>query len=202
MAIRYAMGEGLTAGTLVLVVGPSGAGKDSVLNGARTALAGDDRFVFVRRTITRPAGAGGEDSIEATPEAFAAMREAGGFSLHWRAHELEYGIPNTIESDLASGRCVVANVSRTVIEAAQAAYDPLRVVNVTAPVAVLAARIARRGREDGDAIRRRLERAALDGPTGDHVVTLENTRTLQESVDRFVALLQAYAAGSPSAVST
>ena len=142
-------------GTLVLVVGPSGAGKDSVLNGARAVLAGDDRFVFVRRTITRESGAGGEDNVEATPEAFAAAKAAGAFALSWRAHDLDYGIPVAIEDDLQARRCVIANVSRSVIEPARDRYAGLRVVNVTAPVAVLAKRIAMRGREDTAAIEKR-----------------------------------------------
>ena len=91
---------GKTNGSLVLVVGPSGAGKDSVLNGARAALADDDDFVFVRRTITRTSGAGGEDNVEVTPEAFAAAKATGAFALSWRAHDLDYGIPKSIEDDL------------------------------------------------------------------------------------------------------
>lgn len=177
-------------GTLVLVVGPSGAGKDSVLNGARAALAGDSRFIFVQRTITREAGAGGEDNAEVTPEAFAAAKAAGAFALSWRAHELDYGIPATIEDDLRAQRCVIANVSRSVIVPARERYTGLRVVNITAPVAVLAQRIAQRGREDAAAIAKRLARAAYALPSGDDIVHLENTGTVQAAVDRFTTVLR------------
>ena len=64
---------------LFLVVGPSGAGKDTLLDGARAALATDDRFVFARRAITRPAEAGGEIYDAITGEEFARRRDAGGF---------------------------------------------------------------------------------------------------------------------------
>ena len=184
-----------TNGTLVLVVGPSGAGKDSVLNGARSVLAGDDRFVFARRIITRAPDDGGEDNIEVTPEAFAAAKAAGAFSLSWRAHGLDYAIPRSIVDDLRARRCVVASVSRSVIESARARYERLCVVNVTATLEVLAERIARRGREDSASIRARLARAHYALPPGDDLVTLENTGTIEEAVDRFVSLLRRYGHG-------
>ncbi len=190
-----------TNGTLVLVVGPSGAGKDSVLNGARSVLAGDDRFVFARRIITRPPDEGGEDNIEVSTEAFAAAKADGAFSLSWRAHGLDYAIPQTIEDDLRVRRCVVASVSRSVIESARAGYVRLCVINITAPLEVLAERIARRGREDAASIRERLARANYDLPIGDDVVTLENTGTVEEAVDRFVSLLRQYRHGGRGAAS-
>ena len=190
-----------TNGTLVLVVGPSGAGKDSVQNGARSVLAGDDRFVFARRIITRPPDDGGEDNIEVTTEAFAAAKADGAFSLSWRAHGLDYAIPQTIEDDLRARRCVVASVSRSVIESARAEYARLCVINITAPLEVLAERIARRGRENAASIRERLARADYALPTGDDVVTLENTGTVEEAVNRFVSLLRQYGHGGRGAAS-
>lgn len=189
-------------GVLVLVVGPSGAGKDSIIHGAKAALDGDDRFVFVRRTITRPVAAGGENHIPASPENFASAEAAGEFFLSWQAHELSYGIPRSIVDDLQARRCVVANVSRSVIDTARDLYGGVCVVNVTAPVDILAERIAARGREDAASIRQRLARATQYDPSGDDVITLENRGTLEGAVGRFAALLRRYADGCLSAVST
>ena len=74
---------------LVLVVGPSGAGKDSLLNAARAAFADDPRIHFVRRVITRPADPGGEDHEPVNEAGFAARS----FALSWSAHGLSDGIP-------------------------------------------------------------------------------------------------------------
>src|SRR5258708_1339198 len=126
---------------LVLVVGPSGAGKDTLLEAARRALADDPRFRFVRRVITRPADAGGEAHEAVTEEEFA--RRA--FALQWQAHGLHYGIP--AETIVGGPVVVVANVSRTVVADAARRF-PTRVIEVTAPVEVLAARLAARAREN------------------------------------------------------
>jgi hypothetical protein len=106
-------------GPLVLVVGPSGAGKDSIITGAAERLRDCTEFVFVRRTITRPREAGGEPHVAASAAEFAERRDAGSFLLHWSAHGLDYGIPVTVAADRAAGRTVIANVSRSVIAEAR-----------------------------------------------------------------------------------
>jgi phosphonate metabolism protein PhnN/1,5-bisphosphokinase (PRPP-forming) len=171
------------AAMLVLVVGPSGAGKDTLLDAARLALQGDARFRFARRVITRPAVQGGEAHEAVSPDEFATRR----FALRWHAHGVDYGIPDAIESDLAAGRIVVASVSRGVIAEAASRYD-VRVIVVTAPPATLAARLSARAREDGAAI---AERLARDVPLPDGVVTetVHNDSTLAEGIDRFLAAL-------------
>ncbi len=176
---------------LVLVVGPSGAGKDTVLGLARSALAGDPRFHFVRRVITRPADAGGEDH-EAVSDAVFAQRA---FALQWEAHGLRYGIPVEAAEQLARGVVVVANVSRGVIEAAAERFA-VRVVVVTAPPAVLAARLAARGRETAEDVARRLGR---DVPIPQHVAveTVVNDGTPGEAADRFVSALIRAALSAP-----
>ncbi|MCY4190996.1 MAG: hypothetical protein OXD42_06705 [Rhodospirillaceae bacterium] len=103
-------------GRLFLVVGPSGVGKDSILNGAREALADDARFVFARRFITRDATVGGEDHQPISDAEFSAIEESGGFLFSWRAHGLSYGLPASLRDDLDAGRHVVANVSRAALK--------------------------------------------------------------------------------------
>src|SRR5690606_12599775 len=132
-------------GRLVLVVGPSGAGKDSLIEAARRALTNQPRFVFPRRLVTRPSDPGSEDHASLTEADFARQREAGAFFLHWGAHGLHYALPGSIAGDLAAGRTVVANVSRAVIDEARRKHPATTVVVVTAPPPVLAARLAARG---------------------------------------------------------
>ena len=176
---------------LVLVVGPSGAGKDTVLGMARLALAGDARFRFVRRVITRPADAGGEDH-EAVSDVDFAERA---FALQWRAHGLRYGIPQDVVDDLARGTVVVANVSRGVIAAAAERF-PVRVIEVTAPPAILAQRLAARGRETVEDVAKRLARD-VPIPVGVAVDTVMNDGTMAEAADRFVAALNRAVLSAP-----
>ncbi len=168
---------------LVLVVGPSGAGKDTLLDLARSALEGDGRFRFVRRVITRPAEAGGEAHEAVTRGQFAARR----FALRWHAHGIDYGIPEEVEADLAAGRIVVASVSRGVIAEAASRYD-VRVIVVTAPPALLAARLAARARENAADIASRLARD-VPLPEGVSVETVMNDSTLDDGANRFLAAL-------------
>jgi phosphonate metabolism protein PhnN/1,5-bisphosphokinase (PRPP-forming) len=180
-------------GVLFLVVGPSGAGKDSLIDGARRALGGDPRFRFPRRAITRPADAGGEDHEALSPAAFEAAQAAGAFALCWSAHGLRYGVPRAIEPDLAAGASVVVNVSRAILAEAAARFDPARVIHVTVPPEVLARRLAGRGRETPEDVAARLARAATALPDGPPVRTLANDGGLEDGVRRFVALLLAEA---------
>jgi ribose 1,5-bisphosphokinase len=178
-------------GTLVLGVGPSGAGKDTLIAGARAALKGDARFVFPRRAITRPQVVGAEDSETMAPGAFAAAMAAGAFALTWRAHGLSYGIPIAIEAALGQGRHVVVNVSRSVILEARQRYQPLRIVEAWAPPEVLAERLAARGRESSAEIAGRLERASPIAVEGSDVTRISTTGSPAENLEKFLEILRA-----------
>jgi ribose 1,5-bisphosphokinase len=180
-------------GTLILVVGPSGAGKDTLITGARAALKGDQRFVFPRRAITRPQVAGTEDSETMAPGAFAAAMAAGAFAFAWRAHNFSYGIPISIDAVLRQGRQVVINVSRSVIPEARQRYQPLHIVEAWAPPEVLAERLADRGREGDDQIEQRLARASPVEVEGPDVTRIPTIGTIAESLERFLVILRALA---------
>ena len=175
------------AGRLFAVVGPSGAGKDTLLQAA--ARARPD-LVLVRRVITRPEDAGGE-AFEGVDEAsFEARRAAGGFALDWRAHGLRYGIPAGIDTALAEGRDVVFNGSRAMIGAARHRYPGLRVILVTASPETLAARLAARGRESAEDISARLHRARHDTAALGAHDRVENDGALEDALAVLLALLE------------
>jgi thymidine phosphorylase len=177
-------------GTLFLVVGPSGAGKDTLIDGARAAVADDPDIVFARRAITRPQDAGGEDHDAVAVDAFDTIHRAGGFMLDWQAHDLKYGIPAAYAEDLKAGRHVIANVSRAVIPEAIARYSPTVVIEITASPGILAERLAGRGRESADDIRARLARDAASIPAGAVKTTIVNDGTAEEGIAAFVKALR------------
>jgi ribose 1,5-bisphosphokinase len=177
----------MTRGRIFAVVGPSGAGKDSLMAAAQ--LARPDLAV-VRRVITRPEAAGGEGFDGVTPQEFDTRQAAGEFALDWSAHGLRYGIPRTEVAGLAAGRDVLFNGSRAALAQARSLWPDLRVILVTAPDAVLAARLAARGRETLDDIAERLERAAFTLPDGLDVIVVHNAGNLADGVTAFLAALQ------------
>jgi ribose 1,5-bisphosphokinase len=145
-------------GRLVLVVGPSGAGKDTLITRARAACCNDATVVFPRRMVTRPASAF-EDN-EFVPElAFGQAAAKGAFALWWSAHGHGYGIPIAVDHDIEAGRTVVCNVSRTVVGAARERYAHVLAVLVTAPREMLTARLAARDRATDGSLEQRVGRA-------------------------------------------
>ncbi|EEQ95717.1 phosphonate metabolism protein/1,5-bisphosphokinase (PRPP-forming) PhnN [Brucella intermedia LMG 3301] len=177
-------------GCFVAVVGPSGAGKDTIMDAARVALAGDTRFHFVRRIITRPQMPGTEDHDSLDEAAFAKSAGEGAFSLHWQAHGLSYGLPKTLEDEIADGTVVIANVSRRVLGDVRRLYPSRSVVVITARPEVLAERLASRGRESREEIVARLAReVSFDDAAGD-VVTIDNSGEVGLSTKAFLRHLE------------
>lgn len=172
-------------GCFIAVVGPSGAGKDTLLGSARAALAADERVCFVRRMITRPAGPG-EDHEPISPQGFADAEQRGSFALSWSAHGLRYGIPSDVDARLAAGSVVVANVSRAVVAEVRRRFVRAAVVVVTAPPEVRLERIRARGREGLEAARARVARR---GDTVEHDLEIVNDGTVAEASDALAGFL-------------
>jgi ribose 1,5-bisphosphokinase len=149
---------GIGPGRLVLVVGPSGAGKDTLIGLARAACGDDGNIVFPRRVVTR-AATSFEDNEQVSPEVFRQAQTRGDFAVHWQAHGHCYALPRAIDDDIRAGRAVVANVSRGVVDTMRRAYAAVVVVSVTAPPEILAERLAARARDSDGKIADRLNRA-------------------------------------------
>jgi ribose 1,5-bisphosphokinase len=144
-------------GRLILVVGPSGAGKDTLIAIARDALRGDPQFVFARRVVTRSASPF-EDNDSLGEAEFDRAAASGSFAFWWEAHGHRYGVPRSIDGDIRAGRTVVCNTSRAIVPGLRDDYARVTVVLVTAPSDVLEARLAGRMRQSDGAGRSRIER--------------------------------------------
>lgn len=172
-------------GRLFAIVGASGAGKDTLLAG----LAGQPGLHRARRTISRPAAAS-EDFESVTPGGFAALQAAGAFAMEWQAHGLSYGIRPAELAPLRSGCDVVFNGSRAALAGIAARYPGLRVIEIAVSPAVLAARLALRGRETTEEIAARLQRADLALPAGLPVCRVLNDGPPAAGIAALMAALQ------------
>jgi ribose 1,5-bisphosphokinase len=180
------------SGCMAVVVGPSGAGKDTLMAHAAHVFADREDVVFARRVITRDAGAGGEDHEGVCVAEFEKLEAEGRFAVSWAAHGLHYGIPAETCRAVADGALVIANGSRSALAAFAKAYSCLVVINVTARPEVLAARLEARGRESKEDILRRLQRSSL-GVTGNYnVVTIDNSDTIEAAGKAMVEALSTY----------
>ncbi|MGI4836680.1 MAG: phosphonate metabolism protein/1,5-bisphosphokinase (PRPP-forming) PhnN [Janthinobacterium lividum] len=179
---------------LIYLMGPSGAGKDSVIDAARGRLATIPVDV-VRRVITRSAESIGEQALGVSDERFAAMQHAGDFAMNWRANGHDYGIPEDINLWLAQGRHVLINGSRDYLPEAQRRYPDLLPVLVSVSSDVLRQRLLLRGRESLEEIERRLQRnerlrtEAQQWQGRGAAQVLDNSGTLEQAVADLMVLL-------------
>jgi len=175
-------------GRLIVVVGRSGAGKDTLIGLARAACADDGNVVFPRRVVTREASAF-EDNEQISLDAFRQAGTRGDFAVHWEAHGHCYALPRAIDDDIRAGRTVVANVSRTVVDAIRRAYADVTVVSITAPSDVLAERLAARARSSDGQIERRLSRAVDDVEAAPDV-TIANIGSVEDHARELVQVIK------------
>ncbi|QJQ21817.1 phosphonate metabolism protein/1,5-bisphosphokinase (PRPP-forming) PhnN [Pseudomonas sp. SK] len=177
-------------GRLIYLIGPSGSGKDSLIDASRERLAAAGVEV-ARRVITRSAEAKGEAAHGVTAEQFEALRAQGGFAMHWRANGLDYGIPRQVDDWLAQGRAVLVNGSRAYLAEARQRYPGLLAVLVQVRPEVLRQRLLARGRESAEEIEQRLARnARLQAVTDPSLHVLDNSIALASTVEALFALLR------------
>jgi ribose 1,5-bisphosphokinase len=180
------------SGRLIYLIGPSGSGKDSLLDAARPRLA-ERGCQIVRRVITRSAEAMGEAALSVSPQQFAEMEDRGEFALSWHANDLSYGIPKEIDDWLAAGQDVLINGSRGHLHNTRKRYPDMLVLLLTVDQAVLRQRLLARGRESLIEIDQRLARNSrfneqlMAEDPGVHL--LDNSGPLHDTVERLLVCI-------------
>lgn len=186
------------SGLWVFVCGPSGAGKDSVMDAARRSLGAQSDIVFARRIVTRPVQPG-SDHDPVTASRFAQLLQSDGLCWHWQAHGFCYGIARSYADAVRAGCLVVVNGSRAHVNSLPLSPD-LRVVRISTDPDRLAVRLAQRGRDSDAAIAGRLARnATFSGMPADCVIV--NDGELQIAGQRLADYLTASARPAEAACS-
>lgn len=187
-------GRPIGHGVFVAVVGPSGAGKDTIIDYARDRLSRRSEFCFARRVVTRTSSPDAEDHDTLGEAEFEAAVGQGAFAIHWQAHDLRYGLPRAIDEEIDRGGVVIANVSRAVLLSLKEVYAHLAVVQIVASQKVLGERLAARGRETPAEVEKRLKRdVSLPDGLGKAIV-IDNSGPVHKAGDRFVTVLEKAAA--------
>ncbi|ULN66222.1 ribose 1,5-bisphosphokinase [Vibrio gigantis] len=181
-------------GQLYYVIGPSGAGKDSIISALREQFVKD--LVVAHRYITRAADAGGENHVELSDDEFFIRYSRNMFAMSWQAHGMSYGIGQEVHQWMDAGLSVVVNGSRAYLDAARDLFgEKLVPVVVSVKPEVLEARLRARGRESEAEIALRLQRAAdycVDSVSGvstiNNTLCIDNSGTLEQSIAQFARL--------------
>jgi ribose 1,5-bisphosphokinase len=175
-------------------MGPSGAGKDTVLRCVRAQLAPGEKIAFAHRYITRPPDPRHENFVTLNEAEFDTRRQAGLFAFDWRAHGFRYAVGIEIEAWRRAGFLVVVSGSRGHFKSFGSQPRGLFPILITAPPEVLADRLAARGREDAAARAARIERNAaltIEDPT---VTRIDNTGAAENAAAQLLAVLRGLAA--------
>lgn len=173
---------------LIYVMGPSGAGKDTLLAYARPRVD-PAQIVFAHRYITRAIDSA-ENHVALTREEFAARREAGLFAHYWESHGFMYAIGAEVDVWRTRGLTVVVSGARAAWLVARTRYPDTVGVLIDAPASLREKRLSMRGREDEAAIRERLNREVPVQTVQGTVYLLDNCDAVAIAGDRFVHLLQ------------
>ena len=172
---------------LLWLMGPSGSGKDSLLEVLRQQEHSD--LLVAHRYITRPASAGCENHIALSEQEFFTRAGQNLLALSWHANGFYYGVGIEIDLWLHAGFDVLVNGSRAHLPQAKARYEAaLLPICLQVSPDVLRSRLQNLGRENAREIDQRLARAARYTPSGCHV--LNNDGSLLQSVESFLSLIR------------
>ncbi|TKJ23482.1 MAG: phosphonate metabolism protein/1,5-bisphosphokinase (PRPP-forming) PhnN [Promethearchaeota archaeon Loki_b31] len=174
------------SGTLFLVVGNSGSGKDSIIKAVLERYPSDLKSIrLTQRYITRPPSEN-EENISTSPKEFRKMSKQGKFALEWHIYGLDYGVPIEIDSWLKKGHPMLVNVSRTIVKKACQIYRNLKIVFIEVPFEITLKRLKARARESGKRLEERIERAKKNQKFSDADFIVDNSEELENAVNQFL----------------
>ena len=167
---------------LIYVMGPSGAGKDSLLDWLKNKLPPESPIHFAKRTIDRPLQALGEQHESVDAASFARLCAEKSFAMHWLANGRQYGVRHGELEPLQREQWLLVNGSRAYLPEALRQFDGMNVLHISASADILRARLLARQRETPEVVEARVQRAvAFSVPTSCRCVNVLNDTSLDDA---------------------
>ncbi len=174
-------------GKIVLICGPSGVGKDSLISAAKNYFKENKFMNFVTRYITRMPDSF-EQNYYVCREGFNTLKQSGFFLIWWESFGYLYGIPKYKIKD----HCVnFLSVSRTVIKFFEENFKDVYTIFITADFNSVYKRLKKRNREDKDMIKKRLERFHLEFEAKNKIV-FKNQGPFDVVKENFISLCMSF----------
>jgi phosphonate metabolism protein PhnN/1,5-bisphosphokinase (PRPP-forming) len=167
---------------IILIVGASGVGKDTLIREAKKELKKE--FNFVRRYITRKPDKS-EKNFFLENSAFKLLRDNKYFLSSWEAHGNSYAVS---KKSIKKGANIIS-ISRSKISDFERIFNNVYVINITLNKEELRTRLIKRGRESIEEIKKRLDRN-YDEIKAKNLISFENDKSFEESRKSFIKLLK------------
>ena len=167
---------------IVLIVGPSGVGKDTLLRSAKQKL--ENNLNFVNRYITRKPDEN-ESNFYLDSYAFELLKNNSFFISTWQAHTNYYGIA---KNSILNGVNIIS-ISRSKIKDFENIYDKVYTINITVEKEILRQRLENRGRESKEQIGARLNRT-YEKIEAKNLIEFNNCKDIETSTQEFIELLK------------
>jgi len=166
---------------IVLIVGASGVGKDTLLKESKKDLKKNCNFI--KRYITRKPDKS-EKNYYVDDYAFELLKHNSFFVSTWSAHGNFYGIAkNSIKSGLN-----IISISRSKIKDFEKVFDDVYTIHVSVPKEELRNRLLLRDRESGEEIEKRLNRT-YKKIEAKNLIEFDNSKSIKESNSDFLKLV-------------
>lgn len=182
--------RGHPTGTVFVIVGPSGSGKDTLINWLRAELQDRSEILFVRRIVTRPSDNDHEDHDTLELAQFLSAQKAGAFATSWQAHDLHYAIPASAKDHVDQGGFAILNGARRALGQLEAAFARLQIIHLDVNPSVLAKRLGNRGRNSDTNLSTRLAQQTLDFQAKTPIIHVANNGPVDEAGQHIVKLIE------------
>jgi guanylate kinase len=183
--------EGIRKGLLIVVSGPSGSGKGTVLSELFSKRQGLFYSVSATTRAPRPGEKDGEQYYFLTREKFEQMITAGGMLEHACYCGNYYGTPKSaVEDKRNAGLDVILEIEvQGAMQIKKACPDCVTVFIAPPSLAELARRLRGRGTESDEVIKKRLETASRElncAEEYEYVVVNDDIKTAAQKLESII----------------